>query len=312
LVSGLLSELSLRRLAFRRHVPDYIFANTPVRISLTLSNQKARFPSFSLKLLDITIPFLAPRTSRHVTQTFEAARRGLYRLEGIRIATCFPFGLFQKMVFYHDEAVILVCPELVPLSLPILQQLAAIGQDQGLGRRGPGMALYNLREYRPGDDSRAIHWMTTARTSRLMLKETEADDQRIVTIMLSPVAAADNAVAFERAVSIAVSLVAYFHDRDYSIRAVIGDEEINFGTGAEHYVRILRALALCKRQASGVSTIDREQGNRPKPPEAGMVIFVTAAPEGHEGVNGRAAADCIIVTDQSGESIYVTRTGLRS
>lgn len=322
LVSGLLSELTLRRLAFRRHVPDYVFANASARISLTISNQKKRFPSFSLRLFDIadgheidkgtSIPFLAPRTSRHVVHTFQAARRGLHRWEGIRIATCFPFGLFQKTVLYPDEAAILVCPELVPLSLPILQQLTAIGQDQGLSRRGPGMALYNLREYRPGDDSRAIHWMTTARTSKLMLKETEADDQRIVTILLSPLATADHEVAFERAVSVAASLTVYFHDRDYSIRAVIGDEEIECGTGAEHYVRILRALALCKRQVSGVSRIKTQQADAARPPEAGMVIGVTAAPADHEGLQRLASAHCIITTGQSGEPIYVTRTGFRS
>jgi uncharacterized protein (DUF58 family) len=321
-VSGLLSELSLGRLAFRRHMPDYVFANAQVQISFTISNRKTRFPSFSLRLFDnvdeeetdrkIAIPFLAPGASRHVIHPFQAARRGLYRLEGIKIATCFPFGLFQKTVLYPEEATILVCPALAPLSLPILQQLAAIGQDQGLSRRGPGMALYNLREYRPGDDSRAIHWMTTARTSKLMLKETEADDQRIVTVLLSTLATADNDAAFERAVSVAASLITYFHNRDYSIRAVIGGEEIEFGTGAEHYVGILRTLALCKRQVSGVSGIDRQQPDVPWPADAGPVIGVTAAPADHEGVNRLASADCIITTGKAGEPVYVSRTGLRS
>jgi uncharacterized protein (DUF58 family) len=321
LVSGLLSELTLRRLAFRRHVPDYVFADTPARISLTISNHKTGFPSFSLKLLDLadesgldggtSIPFLGPRASRHLTHTFQASRRGLYRLDGIGIATCFPFGLFQKTVFYPDEAAILVCPALVPLSLPIVQQLSAMGQDLALGRRGPGMALYNLREYRPGDDSRAIHWMTTARTAKLMLKETEADDQRIVTILLSPVAATDKEIAFERAVSIAASLVAYFHDRDYSIRAVIGDEEIRFGTGVEHYVRILRALALCKRRVPGVAHINQEHQDGPTPREAGIVIGVMAAPA-DESVTAFASADCIIMTDDSGEPVYVSPASLSS
>jgi uncharacterized protein (DUF58 family) len=338
LLSGLLSELSLRRLAFRRRVPDYVFAHEPARISLTVSNRKTRFPSFSLRLFDIvdgnpseagtSIAYLAPRTSRHVIHTFQAARRGLYRLDGIRIATCFPFGLVRKAVLYPDEAAVLVCPKLAPLSLPILQQLAAIGQDQELGRRGPGMALYNLREYRPGDDSRAIHWMTTARTSKLMLKETEADDQRIVTIMLSLFAPGDDEAAFERAVSVAASLASYFHDHSYSICAVIGEETIGPGTGTEHYVQILQALALCRRheaeplhrndpvhfkaQAAGASRTSRERPDAPGPCEAGMVIGVTAARADHEGMNRLDSADCLIMTSGSGEPVYVARTGVRS
>jgi uncharacterized protein (DUF58 family) len=339
LVSGLLSELSLRRLTFRRRVPDYVFANEPAGISLMVSNQKTRFPSFSLRLYDIvdgtqidegtSIPFLAPRTSRTVIHTFLAARRGLCRLDGLRIATCFPFGLVQRTVSHPDDAIILVCPTLAPLSLPILQQLAAIGHDQELGRRGPGMALYNLREYRPGDDSRAIHWMTTARTSKLMLKETEADDQRIVTIMLSLFAPADeDDAAFERAVSVAASLTSYFHDCSYSISAVIGDETIGPGTGAEHYVQILRALALCRRhkeesldqtesvpvkgRGAEASAPNRHLWGGLLPLDAGMVIGVTAAPADHEGMHRLASADCLITTSQSGEPVYVTRTGLRS
>ena len=53
ILSGLLSELCLRGLLFRRHVPDYIFANEPVQVSVTISNQKSYLPSFSLRLFDM-------------------------------------------------------------------------------------------------------------------------------------------------------------------------------------------------------------------------------------------------------------------
>jgi uncharacterized protein (DUF58 family) len=319
-VSGLLSELSLRRLACRRRLPEYVFANEPVQLSLTVMNHKTCCPSFSLRLFgmmdegtidrEYSIPYLAPRTSRRVVHTFRAARRGLHRLEDIRVATCFPFGFFRKTLSYPDAAAILVCPALVPLPLPMLQELGAMGQDHAFGRRGPGTALYNLREYRPGDDSRAIHWMTTARTSQLMLKETEADDQRIVTILLSPFAEADDEPAFERAVSIAASLITYFHDRCYAICAVIDDEPIGPGTGAEHYVEILRALALCTPREPGASPLPGQPAALPSA-EAGVVIGVMAASAGQEGTSRLAWADCIISTDQSGEPVYVARTGVR-
>lgn len=322
-ISGLLSEFCVRRLAFRRHVPPYIFANQPAWVLLTVSNRKPHVPSFSLRLYamadrdqidrEIHIPHLAPRASILASYTFQATRRGLYHLQGIRVATPFPFGLFQKKAFYPDETAVLVCPALIPLPSPILQELTAIGQNQALARRGPGMALSNLREYRPGDDSRAIHWMTTARTSKLMLKETEADDQRVVTILLSPIAPATYEAAFERAISVAASLVTHFHDRAYVIRAIIGEQDSGAAAGAAHYVHILRTLALCERRDPGGSGLnDSQRALTPGQPDTGMVLAIIPWSADQWIANSAGSADCVITTAEPGEPINVARSSVFS
>ncbi|WP_447600136.1 DUF58 domain-containing protein [Nitrospira sp. Nam80] len=323
MLSGLLSELCLRGLVFRRHVPDYIFANEPVRASITISNQKAYLPSFSIRIFDVVngqeidreahLAELAPQASTLATYTIQAARRGRYCLQGVRAATLFPFGLFQKKALYPDETTIVVCPELIPLPSPILQNLTALGRNQALMRRGPGMALYNLREYRPGDDSRAIHWMTTARTSKLMLKETEAEDLRAVTLLLSTIAPAVDDAAFEQAVSVTAALATFFHECGYVLRAVIGQEEIPAATGAEQYVRILRALASCERQDPGVSP-----SNRVRPylaseaADPGIVLAVLPWTPKGTLMNCPHEADCIITTTNQGLPAYAARPGLFS
>ncbi|MBK9998606.1 MAG: DUF58 domain-containing protein [Nitrospira sp.] len=124
--------------------------------------------------------------------------------------TPFPFGLFYKKSFYPLEASLIVCPEIIPLPPLQLLELNALGQDFARARRGPGNSLYNLREFRPGDDSRAIHWMTTARTSKLMLKETEAEERRSITLAISTVAPDEAENSFERALSIGASLIDHF------------------------------------------------------------------------------------------------------
>jgi uncharacterized protein (DUF58 family) len=302
-------------------VPAYVFANEPAQVSVTVSNQKSRVPSLSLRLFDmvqgeevdreIHIPHVAPRASHLVTYRLRATSRGLYHLEGIRVATRFPFGLVHKKALYPEETTILVCPELTPLPFMLLQDLTAIGQDQGLARRGPGTGLYNLREYRPGDDSRAIHWMTTARTSKLMLKETEADDHRAATIVLSTIAPATHDAAFERAVSVAASLATFFHDRAYSVGAVVGNATIVPATGATQHLRILRALALCERREPATVGGDHPQ-RRPTPAqrESGVVLAVIPWSD-REVLTNVGAADCVITTEGP-EPAYVARTGLRS
>src|SRR5256885_14140490 len=52
-ISGLLSEQCLKRLDVRRHLPDYLFANQPTTVSLSITNRKLRIPSFSLRVMDV-------------------------------------------------------------------------------------------------------------------------------------------------------------------------------------------------------------------------------------------------------------------
>jgi uncharacterized protein (DUF58 family) len=323
LISGLLSGQCIRRLAFRRQVPDYVFANTPEWVSLTVSNHKRRVPAFSLRICDIgdghdvdgtmRIPHLAPLRSTVARYIIRAPHRGFHRLKGVHVSTPFPFGLFHKSAYYPAETTILVCPELIPLPASILDQLTAVDQTRSLMRRGPGMALYNLREYRPGDDSRAIHWMTTARTSKLMLKETEAEDQRAVTLVLPLTAPATDTAAFERAVSVTASLAAYFHAGGYAIRALVGDMEIGPSSGWDNYIAILKALALCERQEPGSPPSDQP---RPNPtwlhPDSALIVAVTSKPADTALQTVVDAADCIVTTAKPEGPDYVARPSLRS
>ena len=257
-LSGLLSEQCVRRLEFHRHLPEYLFANEPATVTIWIANRKSRVPSVSLRLFDVVagqdldrgihLSHLAPYSSTLISYPLLVRRRGRYRFDGVRVVTPFPFGLFHKKALYPLEASVIVCPEIIPLPPLQLQELHAIGQHQGLARRGPGNSLYNLREFRPGDDSRAIHWMTTARTSKLMLKETEAEDQRWVTLAVSTVAPVEADDAFERAVSIAASLLDQLLKGGYQVRLLLGDQQEILASGPEQFLHLLHLLALCKRR----------------------------------------------------------------
>lgn len=257
-LSGLLSEQCVRRLEFHRHLPDTLFVNQPATATLWIANRKSHIPSVSLRLLDIVagqdhdrgihLTHLAPGASTLRSYPLLIRRRGRYHLDGIRVVTPFPFGLFHKKAFYPSEASLIVCPELIPLPPLRLQEMNAIGHDQALARRGPGNSLYNLREFRPGDDSRAIHWMTTARTAKLMLKETEAEDQRMITLAISTVVPDEEEKTFERALSIAASLIDQFLKGGVRLRLLLGDQQEFLADGAEQSLHLFQALALCERR----------------------------------------------------------------
>jgi len=260
-VSGVLSEKCLKDLAIHRRTPSHLFAGRPATAALGIMNKKARFPSFSLKFFDIIhgaaqdsslhLLHLPPKATATLSYRVLFPQRGRYQIEAIKISTRFPFGLFVKSATLPLESEVLVYPN--PESLPeaLLHTLEAMGYDREIPRRGPGSGLYNLRDYQAGDDSRTVHWKVSARQSRLMVRETEAEDQRMVTVALPTIAPLPaprsnaRSVDFERAIVLMASLVAHFHRQGFAIRALVGDSEAPYGTGEVHLYRILRELALC-------------------------------------------------------------------
>jgi uncharacterized protein (DUF58 family) len=143
-----------------------------------------------------------------------------------------------------------------------VDELVNEGQGAALTRRGDGSQLYNLRLYQPGDDSRAIHWVTTARTSQLIVRETEAEDQRRITVVLSTVAPAECEPLFERSVTFVASLLWQLTERAHPVRLIVGTEDSGLGSGSAHLMAMLRVLALCKRQSPESDHID-QQGEYP-------------------------------------------------
>ena len=262
-ISGLLSEQCLRRLEFHRHVPDLIMANEPTTVTLSITNQNSWLPSFSLRLFDVTagqtfdrglfVDHLPAKRSMLLSYPILATSRGRLQLECVRAETLFPFGLFLKWALYQVPAEILVGPAIKPLSLRFIDELVSEGQGLSLPRRGHGTQLYNLRRYQPGDDSRTIHWLTTARTSHLIVRETEAEDQRRITILLSTVAPENRHPLFERSVTLIASLLWQLSQKSYPLRLIVGLEDSGLGSGADHLLSMLRLLALCRPVPPGLN-----------------------------------------------------------
>ena len=307
-VSGLLSEQCVRRLHFHRHVPDLIMANEPTAVTVSLTNDSRWLPSFSIRLYDVAhgqdldrglfVDHVPAQRSVMLSYPILASSRGRLRLEGIRAETLFPFGLFLKRALYEVPADIPVSPPIRPLSLRFVDELVSEGQGLSLPKRGHGTQLYNLRLYRPGDDSRAIHWMTTARTTNLIVRETEAEDQRRITIVLSTVAPDDADPLFERSVSLVASLLWQLSQKSYPSRLIVDAEDSGPGSGSDHLLTMLRLLALCERRSP---EFGREEPTNPmttlgQDAERGYTVMVVPWSDSHDPMP--MAADRILNATQ--------------
>lgn len=270
LISGIVADSCLRRLEFHRHLPDLLFANETATATLVAKNGKSKLPGYSLRLCDVSdgkdldrglvIDQLLPGASRLLSYPLVSLRRGRLRLDGVRAATSFPFGLFLKKAYYPVNAEVVVCPAIKPLSDGVLQDVLAVGQEHAVHRKGYGNELHNLRLYHAGDDSRAIHWVTTARTAKLTVRETEAEDQRRAAIYVSLIAPDSHDAVFEEAVAFTASLLYHLATLGYQFKLTAGEFRSSFGQGDPHLLELLRALALCERRSPVASPPPGDDG----------------------------------------------------
>ena len=81
-----------------------------------------------------------------------------------------------------------------------------------------------------------------------MLKETEAEDQRRVTVAVSTVAPIEEDHAFEQALSIVASLLDQLLKEGYHVRLLLGDKDEILAINAGQFLQLLHPLALCERR----------------------------------------------------------------
>jgi len=243
-VSGILSEQSMRHLRFTPVVPDEVFAGWPALIGVRVGNAKRWRSSYSLTVeaggAFAWVPRLPPGADQLVTWETVFAARGRQRFPQLRIATRFPFGLFVKAGTLAVDAEVIVFPVVRAIDPDARRQLAAGGAS--VRRRGRGVDLYNLREYRPGDEPRLVHWRSSAKTGALMVRELEADTAADARIVLER--AGEDAARVEAGLSEAASLAVHLLRAGGAVELSGPGVHVPLGRGREHRLRILTALAL--------------------------------------------------------------------
>ena len=247
IVSGVLSEYSMRRLRLSPVLPEELYAGRSAIVGARIVNTKRRLPARSIALetvgteRTIPVPRLAPGAERLVTWEHTFPARGRQRLPGVRVTTRFPFGLFVKAGPVELDADVLVFPAIAPVTGE--RPGPAMGDGASAARRrGRGADLHNLREYRDGDDPRLIHWRVSAKTGTTMVRELAADTTDDVCVVLRGRGA--DASRLERGLSRAASLSIHFLKTGAAVALVGPGVHVPAGRGREQGRRVLTALAL--------------------------------------------------------------------
>jgi uncharacterized protein (DUF58 family) len=212
-VSGVMSELSLRHLTVVRRLPLRAQVGRAHLVEIEVFNRKHRIPSYAIEVEDLRAGqpadkrcfFLkvSPRSAQVAAYRRTPTRRGHDVHTGFRVATRFPFGLFEKSREISLIGELVIYPAVDPVKLPASHHGAAGGLE-GTSSRGYGDDFIGLRPMREGEDPRDIHWRKSAAVGQLVLRERAREsrpDVKLVLEVWKPADAGDDwDAAFERRV----------------------------------------------------------------------------------------------------------------
>ncbi len=205
-VSGVMSELSLRRLMVRRRLPARAQVGRSHLVEIEVYNQKRRVPSYAIEVEDLRADqpadkrcfFLkiSPRSTQIAAYRRTPLRRGLEQHTGFRIATRFPFGLFEKSREVQSPDELVIYPAVDPVRLP-QRAYGEVSGDIGPLRRGSGEEIYSLRPMRDGDDPRDIYWRKSTRPDQLVLRERARETHQDVDLWIDVLCAPEDGASAE-------------------------------------------------------------------------------------------------------------------
>ncbi len=112
--------------------------------------------------------------------------RGVYKFQGFQITSYGPFGLFKfsRKIKIEDE--IIIQPVLPFLNKEFFEGLKGSGYKYASKTRQRNNASLpvSVREYRRGDSQKMIHWKSSAKNNKLMVKELENEQSLSIQIIL--------------------------------------------------------------------------------------------------------------------------------
>ncbi len=247
--------------------PQRARSEQDVTVSLALRNKGAGAAPLLL-IEDLLPPRLAGRSRftlngieadgrRDVSYTVRPHRRGHYEVGPLTLKMIDPFGLARLSSEAASAQSFLVHPPTEKLALPRdagdRRSVSTSALRQPTGTQGED--FYALREYVQGDDLRKVHWPSTARRGKVMIRQEETPWHTKATILLDDRShvhtTGGESPSFERAVEVAASVVQLYHNAGYGFR-LAGAHHPGFPSarGVPHLHRCLDLLATIRTQRS--------------------------------------------------------------
>jgi uncharacterized protein (DUF58 family) len=285
-VNWVLSKYSLRGVEFNRRARFLRSQVGQIFEERFEIRNNSRLPRFWIEVKDeSSLPGsrgsqVLSMIGRHETRSYlvrtRLSQRGVYPLGRTVLSSGDFFGMFPASCSFPAQESLLVYPMMVEVrAFP--SPLGWLSGGEALRRRTQQITANasGVRDYEPGDPLKRIHWLSTARRNRFIVKEFELDPMAEIWIFLDAyehvhVTARENPIQInerdmwrtvykiplppsteEYAVSIAASLARYFLQRGRVVGLVSAGYSLNVlpaERGGRQLGKILETLALQRTQ----------------------------------------------------------------
>ena len=271
---GMFDDLTVER----RHYPR-AFEKSEVDVSLLIQTGRQR-PAYLLFVQDVFPPASREQVGHLLREPFDSRsnyeihyhrtcsrRRGQFDLGPVTVHCCDPFGLFPQTAVLPVFTGLLVYPQACELpNLSVLGRgtLFHVGQETS-GRTGHSEECVGLRDYRPGDAPSRIHWPSSARHSRLIVKEFQETVTTEVVLFLDLSLLTQSGLgdhtSTESIIRAGASVAARAIQLSHLVEVfAIGKtlDHVPLGGGSQHLITILDRMALYRAEGSAAFTEEVE------------------------------------------------------
>lgn len=208
---------------------------------LVSRNQRAISP-------EAPLPAVGPKGRGEVQIEIIPSQRGHLRFTGVTVARTDPFGLLRALVTLLAPQSVLVLPR--RYAIPLIQLPGTRKYQHGgvalASSVGDSEEFVSLRDYRPGDPLRRIHWKGFARMGKPIVKEYQEEFFVRHVLILDTFLQTDHREILEGAVSVAASFACSILTQESLLDLLfVGPEAYCFtaGRGVGHTDRMLEILA---------------------------------------------------------------------
>jgi uncharacterized protein (DUF58 family) len=252
-VSGVVSRRNVRGVSCEIEPIGDVVATRPALLRVRLRNDLKTMTAQAIFFVHEGLPGplwidpLKPGERREIVVEGVFPNRGVVRRPDAGLLSRFPLGLFRKYrrAFMRGEIVVYPLPE--TSSVPEVPPEDAHGGRPHPRRRGGGPDIRTLRDFVPGDDPRDLHWKQSARMRRWIVRERDAERDRVVVF------AVENAMTdpedpsrradFERVISRCAGQVLLHLSRGGEAGFQARGVKVPAAAGRSQRGRILEALA---------------------------------------------------------------------
>lgn len=201
-------------------------------------------------------PDLLPGTEQSVRAQLLPTRRGVLRFSAVAIAVPDPLGLFRSLQSIPAPQSVLILPK--RYSIPPFELPGAMKFQQGgvsmASSIGESEEFVSLREYRPGDPLRRIHWKSFAKIGKPIVKEFQEEFFVRHALVLDTFSPRAQSEIFEEAVSVAASLAVTIQNQDSLLDLMfVGPQAYCFTSGrgvayTEQMLEVLASVQTCREK----------------------------------------------------------------